>query len=214
MIGAGLNRALLSGMLELEPFLSHAAHNERFYQTVLQCARKSGVIDQIPIVISESVLLRDGIGCGCGWFVEGQVRSVMLRDEADDSARLMVAVYAKRCWPADEGTVSTNQITLCGKLWRDPVYRTTPLQREICDMMLCVPRTHGRHDRIPCITWGACARYAGQLEQGDMISVEGRMQSRTYTKKLPDGAELSRMVYEVSVAKFSRLGSLAGGVDE
>ena len=87
---------------------------------------------------------------------------------------------------------------LTGAICKEPVYRRTPLGREICDVMLAVNRLYHRTDYLPCILWGRTAQELSQLPIGARIHLNGRLQSRDYIKVLPDGNE-KRTAYEVSV---------------
>ena len=49
---------------------------------------------------------------------------------------------------------------------KPPIYRKTPLGREIADVLVAVNRPYGKSDYIPCIAWGRNARFAGGLEVG------------------------------------------------
>ena len=101
-----------------------------------------------------------------------------------------------------EESSRTNQIYLDGYICKEPVYRKTPLGREIADVLLAVNRPYGKSDYIPCICWGRNARYAGAFEVGAHCAVWGRIQSREYMKKLPDDQLEKRVAYEVSVSKL------------
>ena len=59
-------------------------------------------------------------------------------------------------------------------------------------------RRYGRADYLPVITWGQLAVQAARLQVGDAVSLEGRIQSRSYRKVLEDGTVQDRVAYEVS----------------
>ena len=94
-----------------------------------------------------------------------------------------------------------NEITLTGSLCKEPVFRRTPLGRSICDLMLAVPRRYGRADYLPIIAWGQLAMRSKQLQVGDEVTLEGRVQSRTYQKATPSGVQ-DRIAYEVSMMRL------------
>lgn len=75
--------------------------------------------------------------------------------------------------------------------------------REICDIILAVNRRYGRADYLPLIAWGTVARQTSILAVGARLTVEGRIQSRTYTKNLRPPQE--RVAYEVSVMRPAEL---------
>jgi len=90
-----------------------------------------------------------------------------------------------------------NDVVLTGTLCREPTYRRTPLGREICDVMLVSPRAFHRADYLPCILWGRMAQEISSCHTGDRIYIEGRLQSRIYTKLTEDGP-LEKVAYEIS----------------
>ena len=96
----------------------------------------------------------------------------------------------------------TNQIFLDGYICKEPVYRKTPLGREIADLLVAVNRPYGKSDYIPCIAWGRNARYASGFAVGTRILIWGRVQSREYTKRLNETECEKRVAYEVSVSKL------------
>ena len=85
---------------------------------------------------------------------------------------------------------------------KPPIYRKTPLGREIADILLAVNRPYGKSDYIPCISWGRNARFASSFEVGARVRVWGRVQSREYTKKLSETECEKRIAYEVSISKL------------
>ena len=93
-------------------------------------------------------------------------------------------------------------IFLDGYICKEPVYRTTPLGREIADVLLAVNRAYGKSDYIPCICWGRNARYAGNLSVGSRIQLWGSIQSREYQKRVGENNVVSRVAYEISVNKM------------
>lgn len=188
------NRAELCGRFVTLPSLSHENHGQKFYHFYLEVDRLSGASDVLRIVAPESTLFRTELTDGDMLFVRGQVRSYNEHTEAGH--RLRIFVYADRleCRRGE----ALNDIALTGTVCRPPVFRRTPLGREICDLMLAVPRGCRRTDYIPCIAWGRTARACSSLHTGDQMALLGRLQSREYRKTTIDGTEL-RTAYEVSV---------------
>ena len=84
---------------------------------------------------------------------------------------------------------------------RPPNLRSTPLGRSIRDLTLAVNRAYGRADYLPCIAWGSVAHRCAVLDVGDPLRLEGRLQSRVYTKVL-DGRTEERTAFEVSVMRL------------
>lgn len=192
------NEVLLEGVALETPSLSHENHSTRFYRFPLQVPRLSGQVDTLPILLPESMLPQ--VTEGGNLRVQGQLRS--FNNRSGVGSRLVLTVYARSISPGlDE---PCNQITLSGTLCKPPVFRRTPLGRSICDLMLAAPRRYGRADYLPVIAWGQLAVRAGRLQVGDPLSLEGRVQSRTYHKVTDLGAE-ARVAYEVSMMHLLEL---------
>ena len=187
------NQALVRGTLAALPEFSHETGGRRFFRLYLETARLSGAVDRLPVIAPESVLGTLDPSGGGKVTVSGSLRSHNLR--AEDRRRLLIFLYADQI--AAEDGPDLNDITLRGNLCRGPVYRKTPLGREICDIMLAVPRMGRRGDYIPCILWGSTARRAAQHHTRDCLTVFGRLQSRVYTKLTEAGAK-ECTAYEVS----------------
>ena len=187
------NTITLRGCLESLPCFSHENHGLRFFRFVLEVPRLSGAIDLLP-VIAEERLLGQLDPCGGEMLtVTGQIRSHNQR--TDGIRRLMIFVFASSIIAEDGDPI--NDAVLEGTLCRDPVYRRTPLGREICDVMLAVPRPFRRADYLPCILWGRTALEVSQCHVRDRIRICGRLQSRVYTK-LTEAGPIDRTAYEVS----------------
>ena len=186
------NEVLLEGTILETPVLSHENHGARFYRFPLQVPRLSGQVDLLPVLLAEPMLPQ--VDAGETVRIQGQLRS--FNNRSGIGSRLVLTVYAQEIEPGLEETV--NQILLSGALCKPPIFRRTPLGRSICDLMLAVPRRYGRADYLPVIAWGQLAVRAGRLQVGDPLSLEGRVQSRTYRKVTDAGTE-ERTAYEVSM---------------
>lgn len=190
------NRLLLSGMAEAAPAFSHTARGENFLHLPLLVRRRSGTADHLPVTIPER-LLPAAFGEGAWVRVEGQLRTY---DRYDETGRhLILAAYARR-FSMCSVPYMENEITLAGVVCRQPVYRVTPLMREIADVLLCCERAYGRRDYLPVIVWGEQARAAAQWCTGQRLHVRGRFQSRAYDKAMPDDSTEERVAFEVSAA--------------
>ena len=187
------NQILLRGMLGSRPEFSHENHGQRFFRFLLEVPRLSGAVDLLPVVAREDTLSRTELTEGEMLTVTGQVRSHNVR--SDGRRHLMVFVWANTI--LCENGEPKNEVILSGPLCREPVYRRTPLGREICDVMLAVPRAFRRADYLPCILWGRTALTASQYHTRDSLSLTGRLQSRRYTKRTEEG-EQERTAYEIS----------------
>lgn len=187
------NRILLRGKLKNPPEFSHENHGRTFCRFYVEVPRLSGAIDILPVVAEEHMLSSIALSCGEMLLISGQVRSHNIRDV--NKRHLLIFVFASTITVEDGDPI--NQVTLDALVCRDPTYRRTPLGREICDVMLAVPRFFRRADYIPCILWGKIAAEAANCNIGDQIILNGRLQSRIYTKLTDSGTE-ERTAYEIS----------------
>lgn len=187
------NTVTLRGTLHELPRFSHENHGKSFFRFLLEVPRLSGAVDILPVIAEESVL--SGIDPSGGGMITvvGQIRSHNSR--VDGIRRLLIFVYAGAVIAEDGEPI--NDVTICGPLCKEPVYRRTPLGREICDVMLAIPRAFHRADYLPCILWGRMAQEVSACHIRDEVTVCGRLQSRVYTKLTEDGPE-ERTAYEIS----------------
>lgn len=187
------NHILLRGTLVSLPELSHENHGRRFFRFFLEVPRLSGAVDRLPVIVEESILHSADLSDGEMLTVAGQIRSHNVR--SDGKRHLLIFVFANALLCEDGEPV--NEVILEGPLCREPTYRRTPLGREICDVMLAVPRAFKRADYLPCILWGRTAQEASRCHTRDQIKICGRLQSRVYTKVTETGSE-ERTAYEIS----------------
>lgn len=196
------NMATISGKVVSNVEFSHEVYGEGFYYFMLDVPRLSESSDRIPVTISERLASKDRLEIGTIIEVEGQFRSY--NSYNNEGNRLLLTVFARDItFLEDEKKIKNpNQIYLNGFICKKPIYRTTPFGREITDILLAVNRPYNKSDYIPCIAWGRNARFSERLTVGDNIKVWGRIQSRSYQKKLESGEILTKVAYEVSVSKM------------
>ena len=187
------NQVTLRGSLLALPEFSHENHGKTFYRFYLEVPRLSGATDILPVIAEEQILNSFDLSGGEMLTVQGQVRSHNVN--TDVKRRLLVFVFAASITAEDGEPI--NDVIVEGSVCREPTYRRTPLGREICDMMLAVPRSFRRADYLPCILWGRTAQEGSRLHTRDRIRIHGRLQSRIYTKITEYGAE-ERTAYEIS----------------
>ena len=193
------NKLELIGTVIEEPVFSHDVFGEGFYETKLSVPRLSQQTDIIPITISERLIEQYNVKVGEKIHVVGQFRSYNKID--GDKSKLLLTGFVRYVEPLeDEG--NPNNLQIIGYICKPPVYRTTPFNREICDILLAVNRAYNKSDYIPCIVWGRNARYAKDLPVGEKLLVVGRVQSRVYTKAINEEVSAERVAYEVSVSKM------------
>lgn len=187
----------------VSPFVySHEIFGEGFYMADLQVARLSESMDIIPLMVSERLLDVNEDYRGSLVTVSGQFRSYNRHEERKN--KLVLSVFAREIEFVEDiaESAKTNQIYLDGYICKPPIYRKTPLGREIADLLLAVNRPYGKSDYIPCICWGRNARFAAGFEVGARCIVMGRIQSREYVKKISEEDVEKRVAYEVSVSKL------------
>ena len=196
------NQVIMAGEIVSEFVFSHEVFGEGFYMLEISVRRLSNSYDVIPLMISERLIDVTQDYRGETIAVSGQFRSYNRHEEKKN--RLVLSVFVRELEFAEEEPESsrTNQIFLEGYICKMPVYRKTPLGREIADLLVAVNRPYGKSDYIPCICWGRNARYASGFEVGAHIQLWGRIQSREYTKKVSEEEIERRIAYEVSVSKL------------
>ena len=187
------NHIDLIGSLASAPQFSHDNHGRRFFSFFLEVERLSGTIDRLPVLASEQLLRTTAAQEGDALHITGQIRSFNSRTPGRH--RLIISVLAEQMSVC--GEPHDNLAVLTGVICKEPVYRRTPLGREICDVMLAVNRPYRRADYLPCILWGRCAQEAAEQHVGASLRLTGRLQSRTYIKML-DGVSEERTAYEIS----------------
>ena len=196
------NKVSVIGEIVSDFTFSHAVFGEGFYLVDLSVSRLSEQADVIPLMVSERLMdvTRDYRGCTIE--ADGQFRSYNRHEGVKN--RLVLSVFVREVQFLEEFTdyTKTNQIFLDGYICKEPIYRKTPLGREIADLLVAVNRPYGKSDYIPCIAWGRNARFASGFSVGTRIQIWGRVQSREYTKKLSETECEKRTAYEVSVSKL------------
>ena len=188
-----VNQITLRGNLQNLPEFSHENHGKRFYRFLLEVPRLSGAVDILPVIATEQVLNEMDLSGGQMLTITGQIRSHNSR--TNGVRHLLIFVFATNIISEDGEPI--NEVTIEGPLCKEPTYRRTPLGREICDVMLAVPRAFRRADYLPCILWGRTAQEVSQCHTRDRICINGRLQSRVYTKLTDDGP-VERTAYEIS----------------
>lgn len=193
------NKVYVCGTVESEAVFSHEVFGEGFYELYIRVNRLSGQADLLPVTISER-LLGQGLKKGDELCALGQFRSYNKLENG--KSRLMLTVFVREILDYHPGK-NPNSIVLSGYICKPPVYRTTPFNREIADLLIAVNRSYNKSDYIPAIAWGRNARFVRNLSVGDRVALSGRIQSREYQKKQPDETFVTMTAYEVSVSKLA-----------
>lgn len=194
------NKVYVLGEIVSDAVFSHEVYGEGFYEFFVRVMRLSGQADILPVTLSER-LIQDGmLAKGKSICALGQFRSYNKIENG--KSRLMLTVFVRELLP-EAPEKNPNTILLSGYICKPPVYRTTPFNREIADVLVAVNRAYNKSDYIPCIAWGRNARFVKNLSVGDRIAISGRIQSREYQKKFSEVDIRTMTAYEVSVSKLA-----------
>ena len=195
------NQAVVAGEIISDFEFSHEVFSEGFYTVKLKVSRLSRSSDVIPLLVSERLIDVSQSYMGRYMEARGQFRSYNKHE--NNRNHLVLSLFVRELEILDMlDNRRPNMIFLDGYICKEPVYRTTPLGREIADVLLAVNRAYSKSDYIPCICWGRNARYAGKLPVGSRIQLWGRIQSREYQKRISEDQIVNRVAYEVSVNKM------------
>ena len=198
------NKVFVFGEIVSDAAFSHEVYGEGFYEFFVRVMRLSGQADILPVTLSER-LIQDGmLAKGKNICAVGQFRSYNKLENG--KSRLMLTVFVRELL-TDLPDKNPNTILLSGYICKPPVYRTTPFNREIADVLVAVNRAYNKSDYIPCIAWGRNARFVKNLTVGDRIAISGRIQSREYQKKFSETDIRTMTAYEVSVSKLAAFDS-------
>lgn len=192
------NKVFIQGEIDSLPEFDHAVKEDEFYKFNLKIPRLSGQCDIIPVTIPKRITQINQFEIGKQIAIRGQFRSYNKLE--NEKSRLILTVFAKEIGEYVEGH-DNNIIELDGYICKPVVYRVTPLNREICDVLLAVNRSNNKSDYIPCIAWGTTAQFIGNLDVPERLKLVGRIQSREYNKTI--GLEVvTKRAYEVSIARL------------
>lgn len=191
------NRVSIVGQIVDHFEYSHELYGEKFYTNHVKVDRLSAASDLIPILVSDRAVDVKADWLGECVRIEGQFRSYNKKEE--NRTRLVLSVFAEEFEQMKDFTYNDNNICLVGYVCKEPIYRKTPLGREVADVLLAVNRQYWKSDYIPCITWGRNAKYSMKCKVGTKVKVIGRIQSREYCRA---GEDEVRLAYEVSVSKI------------
>ena len=194
------NKVYVYGQIVSNAEFSHEVYGEGFYNMIIKIERLSSQCDFIPITISDRILREEGIKVGDMVALKGQFRSY--NKQVEGKSKLDLTIFVREIVPKIEN-YPTNVIELSGYICKEPIYRTTPFNREICDVLIAVNRAYNKSDYIPCIAWGRNARFVKSINVGEKVILQGRVQSREYQKKIDDDNIENKIAYEISINKIA-----------
>ena len=198
------NKVYMIGKIAKKPVFSHEVYSEGFYIFYIEAPRKSGNVDTLPVVVSERLVDINRLDVDRTVVIDGQIRSYNKHTDNEEHSHLILSVFAREIDVLEDVEIDpdvNNAVEIVGHLCKPPIYRKTPLGREIADILVAVNRPYGKSDYIPCIVWGRTAKFVGHLPVGTHIEMTGRFQSRPYTKKISEDEIENRVAYEVSVGR-------------
>lgn len=195
------NSVCLTGQVISEPVFNHKTYGEAFYMIILGIFRKSGYEDRVRLLVSDHLMGGRSPVKGEILRISGQIRTY--NKETEGRSKLEITVFVREMEYCRESEAEyENRVILEGYLCKQPVRRTSPLGRELCDLMIAVNRMYNKSDYIPAIAWGRNAIYADTLHIGEKVAVDGRLQSREYRKYTERGELITKTAYEVSIARI------------
>ena len=192
------NKVFLNGVVVEKPVFSHETYGEGFYEVKLSVPRLSEHTDILPVTVSEKFLKDFSLGQEVA--LKGQFRS--FNKLMGEKSKLVLNVFAREIIERNS-SMNPNIIEITGYLCKPPIFRTTPFNREICDILVAVNRAYNKSDYLPCIAWGRNARYIKDAPVGKKLEIVGRIQSREYQKKLESGEIVTKTAYEISVGRIN-----------
>lgn len=194
------NSVYLYGLVVKQPVPSDEFYGSDYCDLQLSVRRLSSIVDIIPITIHKDLVAKYQIALGSTVALLGEFRSYNKIENG--RSRLMLSVFVTAVTEEIDET-NPNIIELSGYVCKMPVYRTTPFNREIADLLIASNRANNKSDYLPAIAWGRNARFAKNLAVGEQISISGRIQSREYQKRLDSGITETRTAYEISINQIA-----------
>lgn len=201
------NRVCVIGKVTSGLTVDHKCKDVTMYRFMVAIPRKSGNVDEIPVVVSNLVLEKGQIVIkeGAEYKITGEYRSFNISSPHLNGGknRLLLNVFAKDIQTYDdsesEKNVCNNRIELEGYVSKVSSVRETPLGSRIIDIMLAVNRKGYKSSYIPCILWNPTEHFAKSIQLGAKLSVTGRIQSREYLKIIDEENAETKVAYEVSI---------------
>ena len=195
------NVTKISGMVTVEPELSHVSYDEKFYQLRIKTKRFSGSDDNLIVIVSEKLIDISKLKVDTNVSIFGELRTYNIVENKVNKLKLVVFVKNISILDKEE---NHNEVNFVGYICKEPIYRKTPLGREICDVIVAINRNYHKSSYVPVISWGRNAKYLSDLNVGDKIECMGRLQSRPYNKKTESGEVIEKIAYEVSLSKIKK----------
>jgi len=202
------NHVKVVGKLSISPEYICVYKGKEYYDGLVMAYRRSDSFDEIPITTDEKTAsaLRAGAQNhpNADIVIEGKIvtRGSNLRAQTSLEYPMAIEVEEFSFNTSSTGAKPVNEVEIKGYVCENPVCRVTPTGLKICELTIAVPKKSGGNSAqnyINCIAWNGTARFASRLYIGAFVEGMGRFQSRAYRKMLPNGSEVRRTAYEVSL---------------
>ena len=192
------NKVHIAGVVCSNFEYSHTILGEKFYTAYLEVERQSEKTDILPFTVSDRMMKIEDL-TGVAVEILGQFRSY--NKHIDGKSKLLLSVFVLELEVLENVMYNNNDAELNGYICKEPIYRVTPLGKEIADILVAVNRDYNKSDYILCICWGRNAKYVKDLSVGTKINIAGRIQSRKFIKKIDEYTYEERIAYELSASK-------------
>lgn len=188
-----MNNICLAGLVEDFQF-SYNRGIERFNSFNMIVERKSGFADIIKCFISENIEFVPDENNRI--YVEGEIRNRNYTDDTGRHSEIYVFVSSVGKYTGED----INFLELDGFICQQPVMRRTPLSnRKVTDVLLANNRGNFKSTYVYCLAWGRDAELCENLRAGYELIIEGRLQSRVYTKHIGEET-IERRICEISIS--------------
>lgn len=195
-----MNNITLFGKI-LDKQINHERKGKTFYSSHIEIERTSGVLDTLKLIYTDD--LKDAFVVDEKIAISGKTRSYShALDDKSQSNKTKLEVYVQVDDILSDKPEKNNLVKITGIICKKPILRETPLKRSICDLFIVNKDTGIYHSYIPVIAWGKVSKSCSVLEMGDEIEIEGRLQSREYTKTT-ENETVSFTTYEISADDIS-----------
>lgn len=203
------NAAGIVGIITTKPRVVMDAPTwaQKVYEAVLEYRRPSGTKDkffvQFPGQAAGTKKALLNIKKGKEVLIGGEVRTQNMDNPEPHEPRVKICIYAKVIAVNDPPADPQNEVKLCGHICKDPRIATARFGKIAVTSFIVAVNSHHGADYIPCVCWRNVAEAAVKLKVGAYVEITGRMQSREYKKKMPDGKPpYLATTHEVSVTQL------------
>lgn len=184
---------------------SHVNHKIEFCKAQLRIKRLSGIEDVVTIVVNKKWLETRKVDVGMTLRINGILKT-HFKLVKYKCVELYVFVNGYAVVPID--TPHENEVWLRAKMsqYTKAFFRHTLSGKPIADFTVQQENRNNKHTfNFPCIAWGSCAIWLKDVKPGTVLMLRGRLQSRTYNKKVNDFSEISIQTHEISVNQIEEV---------